>query len=92
MIAEGRTMRAAVEAGTLYQVTGKNWGKYGAEFPAAETPAEAAQFLLNSLESDGICPMNGERFEVRRVLDSTIGCTVVGPVLYIYHYEKGQLV
>jgi hypothetical protein len=42
MVLEGRTTRKAEEAGTLYEVRNPEYARYGAIFPAAETPAEAA--------------------------------------------------
>ncbi len=92
MIAEGRTTHEAVVAGTLYQVKGENWGKYGAMFPAAETPREAAEMLLSCLaQYDRVCPLHGERLEVRKVLSATVGCTVIESEPFVYHVNHGGL-
>ena len=87
-----QTMHEAEMAGTLYQVRGESWYKTGAIFPAAETPREAAEMFMNTLEfSPSVCPLHGERIEVRKVCSAQIGCVVIESEPYIYHVNHGGL-
>lgn len=91
MVSKGRTTHEAEQAGTLYAVTNPEYAKYGAQFPAAETPAEAAGCM--SWQWDTYSPWypDGTIFEVRRVISATIGCTYVSEVIATFRFEQGAM-
>lgn len=70
MIAEGRTIRQAIEAGNYYRIVFESGGVY--DPPAATEPAEVMAWARKMFPGK-----IGQVVEVQRVLDQTIGCTYV---------------
>ena len=93
MIAAGRTLRAAQDAGTLYQVSHPQYAVYGQMFPWAETAAEAADGMNWKGENATFWHWYpaGTIFEVRRVLKAEIGCTWIAEGVATFRFERGEM-
>ena len=76
MIANGRTMRESIEAGTAFELKIPGWaGGYWP--PAAESPDEVAECYRDGVRRGWFADLTGVEVRSVRIVGGSIGCFCV---------------